>query len=460
MPNEETLNEPVGSSYRAAHSGGDTKQPLVPYLFIFSLCIPVFFHAGPIRLAPFLLVLLALMAPMTIKWLTDKNTKRILPDYLLLLYCVWSALALVISHGIQETIEPIAIILLQTFGSYLLGRMYIRTPHDFRKIVNLQLCIVLLLLPFAILEAVTSVPILIKLFKPLGNVLAESMMPPRMGLRRVQAVFEHPILYGIFVSSCFAMVYYSRKFSFALLLCLIAIAVAVFVSLSTGALLCLMVQIALITWGAILGNVQKKWLYFFIIFMAMYITIDLLSNRTPFEVFVSYLTFNTGSSYNRILIWEYGTAEVYRNPLFGIGLNDWIRPWWMHSGSMDNFWLLQAVRYGLPAFLFLSSAFLVVLFRVGAAKNLSFADRKLRDGFVISIVGIFFAICSVHLWNATFCWLVFLMGASICFTEQRDEKQDESEQQLPQTTNRLGYTRPQRNAKRQAASRRALKASS
>ena len=51
---------------------------------------------------------------------------------------------------------------------------------------------------------------------------------------------------------------------------------------------------------------------------------------------MTYFTFSTTSAYNRIIIFEYGSAEVMRNPIFGIGLGDWIRPVWM-SDSMDNF---------------------------------------------------------------------------------------------------------------------------
>ena len=49
--------------------------------------------------------------------------------------------------------------------------------------------------------------------------------------------------------------------------------------------------------------------------------------------------------------------EVGRHPVFGIGLNDWTRPWWRAKmASFDNFWLLQAMRFGLPTLIFLALA--------------------------------------------------------------------------------------------------------
>jgi hypothetical protein len=69
--------------------------------------------------------------------------------------------------------------------------------------------------------------------------------------------------------------------------------------------------------------------------------VDLLSNRTPFHVFVTYLTFSVETGYARIMIWNWGIAEVMRHPVFGIGLAEWERPLWK-SGSMDNFWLVRS----------------------------------------------------------------------------------------------------------------------
>ncbi len=395
-----------------------TGHPVAAYVFMASLCVPLFFNIGPLRLAPFLLVLLVLFPPMFFKWVSGKQTTVQLPDLLLLFYCAWCAIALAMVHGVSFITEPATIVLLQTFGSYLVGRIYVRNEDQLRKVVRFHFALVLALLPFALFETVKGYPLLNRIFGALGPVFHDHHMPTRMGLRRVQSVFEHPILYGIFVSSTVGMLFSMDRFSSVKVVAFAAIAVATFVSLSTGALLCLMIQIILLTWGMVMGKNEKKWKMIIIIFISCYITIDLLSNRSPFEVFVSYMTFNTGSAYNRVFIWKYGTAEVYRHPLFGIGYNDWIRPWFIHSSSMDNFWLLQAVRYGLPAWASMTVAFVILLIRLSAVKFRKKTSGDLRTGFVISIVGVFFAICSVHLWNSAYCWLLFLMGSATWMLEK------------------------------------------
>jgi O-antigen ligase len=137
---------------------------------------------------------------------------------------------------------------------------------------------------------------------------------------------------------------------------------------------------------------------------------SLLSNRSPILVFISYASFSSVSSYNRVLIWEYGTAEVARHPLLGIGLGEWVRAPWM-SNSMDNFWLIIAVRYGLPALAFLAIAILMIAFKSAAKKNATEEWEASRMAWIITIAGTAIAACTVHLWNNTFGLFMFVIGA-------------------------------------------------
>jgi hypothetical protein len=141
----------------------------------------------------------------------------------------------------------------------------------------------------------------------------------------------------------------------------------------------------------------------------MWFAVSLASNRSPVKVFISYLTFSPGSAYNRILIWDYGTAEVGRHPLFGIGFGDWLRPAWM-SDSMDNFWLLTAVRYGLPALVFLVAAITTLALRQ-ARTNANDAElNRHRMAWLAITIGIAVSGITVHLWNAVFAYFFFLIG--------------------------------------------------
>ena len=195
------------------------------------------------------------------------------------------------------------------------------------------------------------------------------------------------------------------------------VAIATASSLSAGALLSLVIQSILIGWDKITARVVHPWLIFATLAVTAYVIVGSLSNRSALEVFISYLTFNADNSYMRILIWDYGTESVMHHPIFGTGLNEWERPEWM-GGSIDNFWLVNAVRYGVPGFVLLIGGFLSVCLGLGRLKNLSFSIIQCRKGLIISLCGVAAASCTVHLWNAAYILLIFFLGSGMWMFEQ------------------------------------------
>src|SRR5262249_13359833 len=140
-----------------------------------------------------------------------------------------------------------------------------------------------------------------------------------------------------------------------------------------------------------------------------YFIVEAISSRSAFEVFISYLTFNADNSYMRIHIWHYGTQSVMRHPILGIGLGEWERAPWM-SDTMDNFWLVNAVRYGIPGFLFMTGGFLAVCLKLGRLRGLPAQVAQCRKGLLVTLCGVAVASCTVHLWNAPYVLFIFLLG--------------------------------------------------
>jgi O-antigen ligase len=247
----------------------------------------------------------------------------------------------------------------------------------------------------------------------LGGPMA-AFIEPRMGLERTFGPFDHPILYGVFSASAISLAYFvlaeGRLMNLKGMAKVIGVGLATFMSASAGPYVVLIMQGFVALWQRVLGHVKGRWAALFTMFAMMYIAIDLFSEKTPFHVFVNNFTFSRQSAYNRILIFEFGSAEVRRNPIFGIGLGDWERPAWM-SDSMDNFWLVTAVRYGLPALVLLLALLLGIVWQVGQRKDLSPEWRRARHAWAFTLFGIAVAAATVHLWNALFVLFLFLLGA-------------------------------------------------
>ncbi|UWU89978.1 O-antigen ligase [Bradyrhizobium sp. CB1015] len=332
----------------------------------------------------------------------------------MLLAAIWPAIVLVSQHGIDSGLQSAGIFVIETLGTFLLAKRYVRDVFAFQHMVRCLALIVVFLLPFAAYESISGSPILIELFGKVFSVYRVVYDEPRMGLRRAQGPFEHQILFGVVCSSAFALSYYAFGVARRQMgrLALGPVVMAVFFSLSSGALLSVVVQAMFIAWDKVTVNLTRRWAILALLMISAYLVVNVLSNRTPFEVFISYLTFNADTSYMRVLIWQYGTGSVMAHPIFGTALYDWDRPEWM-PGSIDNFWLETAVRYGFPGLLFMAGGFLSVCFGLGRLRNLSFEVAQCRKGLIITLCGLAFAACTVHLWDAPYVLLIFLLGSGM-----------------------------------------------
>jgi hypothetical protein len=392
---------------------------IIIFLFIICLLTPIGISLGPIRLTPYNFFLLMGCLPLVSGWMQRKYSPIILPDVLILCFVMWAAICMFVNHGLA--IEPISMHVLTTFVAYLAGRQLIRNEAAWRHMLLAMAVAVTLYLPFILVEVATGQNLILDAASIFDKSIRQVHIGGRMGLFRAQGAFEHPILLGIFSSSLFALFIYTftgQRARVQRWLGIISSVSSTLLSLSSGPLLGLNLQLGLMLWNRLLRLVKRRWWILFGIVVVLYVAVDLISTKSPFHVFVNNLTFSRTSSYNRILIWQFGTQNVWNNPVFGLGLNDWVRPRWMH-GSMDNFWLIQAVRYGMPGVLLVMGAVVMVMRRLATAKLTDERLSVIRTGMMFSITATCVAISSVHLWNQTYVWFTFLLGSSAWLGQQR-----------------------------------------
>ena len=88
----------------------------------------------------------------------------------------------------------------------------------------------------------------------------------------------------------------------------------------------------------------------------------------------------------------------------------------MYSGSMDNFWLVMAIRYGVPGFCFLAVGYIVVIARVMRRKfQGDTVLQNLRMAWVFTFLGLTFTLCTVHVWTNIYSFVFFMFGAGVWF---------------------------------------------
>ena len=431
-----------------------SRLPFLARFYLLMTVLPILFNVGSLVLSGQRVLLLLLIMPLTFKLLRGAYGRLIWTDYFFFLYILWATVAIAVNNP-DRVLQNVGSTGIEFLGGYLVGRAYIRSMDNFLALIRFLAILVCITFPFAVFETLTGRPILIELLGKIPGFTSVAILniEARMGLERSQVLFAHPIHYGLFCSAAFSLVFVGLKGLISTTrryLTAAIIGVCVFFSLSSGALLPILLQIFLIFWVYLLRDVRQRWVILLGIFSVIYVVIDLLSNRAPIGVFMSYATFSAHNAYWRGIIFEWGMMNVWANPIFGLGLREWVRPFFMRKGSVDNFWLLNAMQYGIPGFLLLMTGYLPTLWWIGR-RNFD-ADPRLwllRRAWMFTFAGLTLTLCTVHVWTSIFSFVFFLFGAGMWFLTAEPastDKQNHAEQiaPRPKTTYSRSFSDPER----------------
>jgi len=379
-------------------------------VFILSLFIPGQFRVGPIALMPYKCVLLAACVPLGLQWIRGQAGRITAVDMLMLAYCLWMSLAVVVHHGPSRAVFVVNNFI-DVFGAYLVGRVLVRSAADYRAFFRYFLYGLLFMLPFAVIEFLTGRRLLPQIFGTIFSVQEDIRNKPRLGFTRATVPFHNPIHYGLVCSLAIANFYYIHAARPLRQLRLTAFALVMTVmSMSSGPMFGATLQLLAIFWDRVLQLVRARWV---LLVLVGIIVLALLEMNLPgglIGYIVNEVIFNPVGGQNRIDILRYGSAEILRNPLFGIGFNDWTRPWWQ-SATVDNFWILTAMRYGIPALLLLAAAIGVSALQMMARDGLSREIALYRAGYLIALGGAVLVLGTVHAWGPPMVLIMLYIGA-------------------------------------------------
>jgi hypothetical protein len=417
---------------------------IILFVFILSIFIPGTFNVGPLIMTPYKLILFAAFPILAIQWVFGRAGRITAPDVLFLCFCIWSAIAILINNGLGR-IFFVGSLFLEYFGAYLMGRILVRSATNYRAFFRYFLYTLLILLPFVLVEFLARRALLSEL---MGHVLTRTYTltdKRRLGLTRVAAGFQHPILWGVVCSIGIANAYYIfRKRAFSHVQAAAFFTFMMFTSLSSGPMFSAALQIIMIAWDRILNVIRMRWVLFVLIGVVTLAVLQLVLPGGLIGYIVNEVVFSHYAGNNRIAIFIYVTAEVLRNPLFGIGLNEWTRPFWQ-SSTVDNFWLVIALRYGVPAFLFLTLAIGVSALQMMARQDLDEEARRYRSGYLIALSGLILVLGTVHVWGGAAVMVMAYVGAGVWFyAEEVGDGNVRSLQERRMQTARQGRQLPER----------------
>ena len=407
-------------------------HPVMLAILLLTATQPYLFQFGPLVIGPYRLVLMLMSIPLILGWVQGKYGGRIVPDFLLLGYILWSFLSLIANGQAGRIIEFGISQVFDLFVAYLLGRAAIRSREDFYFFSKFFLGVLLFLLPFAILESTQQMMILQDTFRNVPGLLVFKpttlTYEGRMGMKRAMTAITHPIVYGVMCSTAFSLAIVALKYAdggtsfMKRLLWSMGSAGGAFFSLSAGALMGIILQLALIFWDVALGFLRSRWKILGWITAVSYVFLDIVGNRPPLVIMSRFVAFDQGTAWARYLIWQYGTAYVGRRQLFGGGLfSDWEREPWMPT-SVDNHWLLLAMRWGIPGIALMLGMYFYILVRLLRA-NLEHdpAAAAIRKALAFILIGLFLQMGTVLVWQVVYSLLMVMLGGAVWLFNEPDK---------------------------------------
>lgn len=403
-----------GAQAEAPRARGRRRPDVNPAVAAFLVCliIPIQIYIGDIRLPPYRVVLLAFIFPAFFRYLSDPTIRRVPSDWLIILFSLWASASLFYTGA---SVATVGIFNIETIAPYYIARAYVRNLDQFLSFVRVLFGVVAFSIPFALYEVLTKDPIMLTLLGKVFTVLPNVPHEQRFGLDRAQFTFDHPILYGMFCSLAFTVVLYCKdllqdrwsKLASAV------VGFAAFLSLSSGALVCVAFQVALIGWDTVMAKLRSRWTLLLVSGGVIYFLLEVASNRTVPQLIIPFIALNPGTAWTRLSVNSAALDVIYAHPFFGYGLAPWQPPWPVPTGSIDNFWMVMGFRHGAPAFLFIALATLSTVITLARAKVADARIAICRRAVAITIGAFSIAIVTVHLWDAIYCTFIFMLGVGL-----------------------------------------------
>lgn len=411
---------------------------LLLVIFMITIMTPIAFEVGGLRLSPNRIFLLVAIIPFAVSIVQGKIGRFTQVDMLFLLHGMWIMVALTVIGGAAR-IPFAGITAVELIGGYFVGRVLIRDIAGYRRLFRIILIALLVLMPVLLIEVNSGKLVIPDLLRPIFDTPDRSRSAyGRLGFERVYGVFDHPILWGLFCSLTLANFVTMARGNMAKITFGVALSIfTTMLSLSSAPLMACALQIGLLAWGWIMGG---RWKMLMIGLVVSYVVIDLLSDRTPVTILIETMTFNPLSGYTRIAIFDAGWAAVKGSPIFGIGFNDWPRPHWLTS-SVDNFWLLTSMRYGLVGAGFLLLALLSHFWLLSKSKITDPDVAAARLGHSIALAGISFTMLTVHIWGTMSVFTMFYLGAGAWMYAYPQDQNGAPPSEAPADPNASRYSR-------------------
>lgn len=390
-----------------------TTAPLPILLIIASFLCPteLSLYVAGLRLPPHRVALILLL-PIAITHLLTKGDRRIrLFDILFIIYGLWTIGAYT-SHTGKDGFVYGGSLALEALSGYLVARAFVRTGEQLRATMRAFVAAIVVAALFALPETLLGQIFTHDLLRQITGYHHPIGVETRLGLTRAYGTFDHPIHYGTFCAALLALFWYAERRAVTRRINAALMTGATFLGISSAPMLCLGLQGGMLLWDRVTRRIKSRMTITLAALAGLYIGMSMFSNRSPIAFIATGMTLDPWTGFYRLQIWEAGMGNVWANPWLGIGLGDWERPWWMISDTVDAFWLVTAMRQGIPAFLLLALAIIVMARAVMLRRHRHVEPDAARAaiGWMMTVIALSLIGATVHYWNVLHAFFFFVLG--------------------------------------------------
>jgi O-Antigen ligase len=330
---------------------------------------------------------------------------------------VWMMLAGTVTGGLIG-LKGAGIDAIEFAGSYYVFRHLLGPIDSSVRVISFACKVMILVVGIALLDPLTGKLFTYEFVKEFTGYVKQSYEEAialhqvtvyRNGVIRAMGPLEHSIMFGtvcVWFGTLAFITFPSRLFGWSI--AGVAL-IGVWFSQARGPLLGYIVAFALAIFYVATKQFAARWKV--IGLLAFLATAFIFSySRSPIATLMRLFWLDPETGWYRQAIWDTALPLVIRSPIFGTGSSwDWQAHGILVSSSVDAFWLMAAMRFGIPG------SVLIFLTMVGAfwlgpldkSRHLSHEEMRLSLALGILVATAVFLGFTVHFWGT--CWI--LLGA-------------------------------------------------
>ena len=339
--------------------------------------------------------------------LLSHGRRLLLCDLLVCATAGWIVVAAVNTAGLSILGSSAAGETLDFVGGYLIARAFFFGPAAVNTFIRVFKVFVIVSIAFAIADSIFGRLIVRDIIAPFVHANGPNLIY-RGSFVRATSTFDHPILFGTFCSLAAAIFLYSEPGVLRRTLWVSLCFFGCILSMSSAPILSFAILLMAYTYDWLLLKYKWRWLGFWIL-LAAFICVIFVVRNNPVGWIISHLTLNPQTGWYRLMIWDAALPRIFQSPVTGYAFNlfnDQIL-----DGSIDLFWLVFMLRYGVPAAVFLFFANIAA-----CASTQKYKDKtdgymyRMCTAFTMALVMFMFIGVTVHFWNYLLIFWALCIG--------------------------------------------------